>query len=271
MPKLPYLNLGCGTTFHEDWTNLDFVSTGEGVHAHNLLQGIPFGSNTFQVVYHSHVLEHFSKKDADFFISECNRVLKKGGVLRVAIPDLERIARNYIKYLEESLQNVNGADEKYNWTMLEMYDQAVRSQMGGDMIEYIKDSSRNNDSFLLERNGNEAKSLIENIRNPKPPAKNVVVKKNPLFKRIKNKLISLFLKDEAEALRIGRFRLGGEIHQWMYDRYSLAKLLSKHGFVDIKVVQANESAITDWVRFGLDTKDGQVRKPDSLFMEAIKA
>jgi len=270
MAKLPYINLGCGFHYHNDWTNVDFIKSGEGVIAHNLLAGVPFDSNTFEVAYHSHVLEHFLKPDAEHFISECFRVLKSGGVLRVAIPDLEQIARNYVKYLEESLNNVPGASEKYNWTMLEMYDQTVRTKGGGDMIEYIKEIKRNNDAFLLERNGNEAKLLIENIRNPKPSESHAAPKRGLMYK-IRGKLIHMLLKDETKALNIGRFRLGGEIHQWMYDRYSLGQLLSKHGFTDIKVVKADESSIPNWNSFGLDVVDGKVRKPDSLFMEAKKA
>ncbi len=73
-----------------------------------------------------------------------------------------------------------------------------------------------------------------------------------------------------KALNIGRFRLGGEIHQWMYDRYSLGQLLAKNGFVDIKVVNADESNIPNWNSFGLDIIGDKVRKPDSLFIEARK-
>src|SRR5437868_3074633 len=99
MAKLHYLNLGCGATWHKDWTNIDFVSTSGSVEAHNLLNGIPRPDQSFQVVYHSHVLEHFPKAKAAGFISECYRVLQPEGVIRIAIPDLEQIALNYIKYL----------------------------------------------------------------------------------------------------------------------------------------------------------------------------
>lgn len=268
MAKLPYLNIGCGTTFHNDWVNVDFASTGEDVLAHNLLEGIPYEDGKFEVVYHSHVLEHFLKPDADQLIQECYRVLKPGGILRVAIPDLERIARNYLKYLEEADKNIPGAAEKYNWTMLEMYDQTVRTRGGGDMVTYIADRSRNNDEFLLERNGQEAKLLMENIRNPKPHVGKV--SKGSIMYRIKGKLKDWLLKEDQKALAIGKFRLGGEIHQWMYDRYSLSELFKKHGFKEPVLRQFNESAIPDWNSFGLDSAGGKVRKPDSLFMEATK-
>ncbi len=273
MEKLPYINLGCGFTFNENWVNVDFISTGKDVIAHNLTKGIPFKDNSFKAAYHSHVLEHFMKVDAEKFISECYRILQPKGVLRVAIPDLEAIARNYIKYLEASLANDTSAKEKYNWTMLEMYDQVVRAKGGGEMIDYIKDISKQNDDFLIERNGNETKQLIENFRNIKKSTS--VVNKDSFsfskFKsRVKNKLIHLLLKDDIKALNIGRFRLGGEIHQWMYDRYSLSELLKKHGFVNVKVVTATESQIPDWNNYNLDLIEGKVRKPDSLFIEAQK-
>jgi hypothetical protein len=213
------------------------------------------------------------KVDAEKFISECYRVLQPNGILRIAIPDLEAIARNYIKYLEASLANDSSAKEKYNWTMLEMYDQVVRAKGGGEMIDYIKDISKQNDAFLIERNGNETKQLIENFRNVK---KNTPVPNNDKFSfskfkaRVKNKLIHMVLKDEVNALNIGRFRLNGEIHQWMYDRYSLSELLKKHGFANVKVVTATESQIPDWNNYNLDLMDGKVRKPDSLFIEAQK-
>jgi predicted SAM-dependent methyltransferase len=269
MARLPYLNIGCGFTFHKDMVNIDFVSTAPEVQAHNLLKGIPFGDNMFEAVYHSHVLEHFQKKDGEKLIAECYRVLKPGGICRIAVPDLEQIARNYIKYLEAAMRDEPGAREKYNWTMLEMYDQVVRTKGGGEMVEYISDVSKNNDQFLLERNGKEIKLLIENIRHGSNNH-SLSVSKPGLLRRVKGKLKHLLLKNDIPALQIGKFRLGGEVHQWMYDRFSLAELLNKHGFKEIKVKGYDESSIPDWEKFGLDQADGTIRKPDSLFMEAKK-
>ena len=70
---------------------------------------------------------------------------------------------------------------------------------------------------------------------------------------------------------IGRFRLSGEVHQWMYDRVSLGRLLTSAGFSEVRVCQAQDSAIADFASYQLDTDEaGAVRKPDSLFMEARK-
>jgi predicted SAM-dependent methyltransferase len=268
MNKPNYLNLGCGYTYHIDWTNIDFVSTGEHVIAHNLLSGIPFKNETFEVIYHSHVLEHFLKDDAVNFLKECNRVLKPNGIIRIAIPDLEQIARNYIRYMEDSINGVPGASEKYNWTMLELFDQAVRTKGGGEMATYIADKSKNNDEFLIERNGKETEDLIKNLRIKK--SKIISKPSYTLKQRIKSKLTRLLLGDDVKALYIGKFRLSGEIHQWMYDRYSLTELLKNIGFKEVKVVKADESAIKDWNIFQLDMQNGKIRKPDSLYIEAIK-
>jgi predicted SAM-dependent methyltransferase len=279
MSKLPYLNLGCGLTWHSDWTNVDFVSTGEGVMAHNLLKGVPFKDESFEVVYHSHVLEHMPKTYAENFIHECYRVLKPGGIIRVAIPDLEQIALNYIKYLNESLQGVPGAAEKYEWTMLELFDQVVRNVSGGEMIGYIKDTSKNNDQFLLERNGYEVKRIMDLLRGQKQEGKSTpevsVPSRNPVSKlkrKIKNRIQKPLSEEDLQALSIGRFRMQGEIHQWMYDRYSLKMLLEKCGFKNCERKTAFESGIENWNKFDLDgnPETEEVRKPDSLFMEAIK-
>lgn len=62
----------------------------------------------------------------------------------------------------------------------------------------------------------------------------------------------------------------GEIHQWMYDRYSLTELLSRFGGKSIKVTDAYTSSINNWSTYKLDATESGVRKPDSLFIEAIK-
>src|SRR5580704_992300 len=82
------LNLGCGDRFHPNWENLDFVPVDRTVKAHDLRRGIPYPDGCFDVVYHSHVLEHFSKVEAPQFLRECFRVLAPSGIIRVVVPDL---------------------------------------------------------------------------------------------------------------------------------------------------------------------------------------
>jgi len=278
-----YLNLGCGSRFHPSWTNIDFVSKDKNVIAHDLNQGIPFADGFFDVVYCSHLLEHFPKEKAGSFLKECYRVLKAGGILRVVVPDLEGIARSYLLALEKALSGSQEWADNYEWILLEMYDQTVRNKSCGEMATYLSKESIPNKEFILKRLGVEAKRLIESgNRNrlghkPATPESRLM----RLSRRIKGflfnatyrkeLLIKLILNKEYDSLQIGRFRQAGEIHRWMYDRYSLKILMQNNGSENVVQRTACESFIPDWSKFNLDTEpDGSVYKPDSLYMEGIK-
>ncbi len=89
--------------------------------------------------------------------------------------------------------------------------------------------------------------------------------------RLREMLLRLVTGKDYEMLRLGRFRRGGEVHLWMYDRHSLSELLCAAGFRDPEVVTAAASRIPDWANYHLDTEpDGRVYKPDSLFVESAK-
>lgn len=284
------LNLGCGTRYHSSWTNIDFTSEDKNIIEHNLIDGIPFDNQTFDVLYHSHVLEHFSKRDGETFLRECHRVLKVNGIMRIAVPDLEVIAHEYLENLNLALKGDQNAAHNYNWIKLEMYDQTVRNQGGGDMGKYLFQEKIPNEEYVFKRLGQEAFNIrnlyLESLKDITPIS---VAKqsykdqysfrylKNKISNSIRLKLKNYLFKLEIEQYKrfhieaeIGRFRLGGEIHQWMYDRYSLSLLLKKIGFTSIEVKDPFTSNIKDWNTFELESKDGLVHKPDSLFMEAVK-
>jgi hypothetical protein len=75
----------------------------------------------------------------------------------------------------------------------------------------------------------------------------------------------------GDTTAVALFRQSGEVHKWMYDRLSLGELLQQAGFSDIRVCAAGESRIPQFNTYLLDlTENGSTRKPDSLFMEAVK-
>jgi len=273
------LNLGCGTRFKSNWKNVDFTSSNENVKAANLLEGIPFPNKYFDIVYHSHLLEHFSRSDALVFLNECSRVMKVGGIIRVVVPDLESIAREYLVTLDAAKNGKGSNAFDYDWMLLEMYDQVTRNYSGGEMAEYLFQNKVENEGFVIARCGAEAKKLIElgqekavSIRQEqKKSIINRVLRALLRPSVLREKFLQILLGTEYEALQIGRFRLSGENHQWMYDSFSLTRLLSLIGFKDIVVRSAVESYIPDWAGFQLDTEqDGSIYKPDSLYIEAIK-
>lgn len=250
-----YLNLGCGGRFHSEWTNVDFYSTGPGVLAHDLTKKLPFPDNSFDVVYHSHVLEHFSKNDAPNFLAECSRVLKAGGIIRVVVPDLEQIARLYLAILDKAKQGDQLAAKKYEWILIELFDQMVRNVPGGEMLTYWRQNPMPAEEFVIERVGSEVLNVLKILRNPASSHLHVELADSSI----------------RDPLQIGKFRLSGEVHQWMYDEFSLTSILLNTGFCNVCKCAAHESMIPDFNSYLLDLEpDGTVRKPESLFMEARK-
>lgn len=274
--KLPYLNIGCGNKFNKAWVNIDMTSRSPDVIEWNLLNGIPFPNNHFEAVYHSQVLEHFQKNDAPKFLKECYRVLKPGGTIRIVVPNLENITREYLRLLEENLQNPSEESEaNYDWIMLELFDQTVRNSSGGEMAAFFEKGEIINKDYIIKRIGHVGRTLLSQKKRKKNDTHVVITKFDllkSLMRRAKNgiKYIVSNRVKNSYAYKIGSFRLGGEIHQWMYDRYSLSKLLTSCDFKSIEQCNPEKSRIKDWNNFELDIRGDQVFDPNSLIMEATK-
>ncbi len=278
-----YVNLGCGTRHHPGWTNIDIVSSGPGVVQHDLSQGIPLPDASCEVVYHAAVLEHMRQEEAGRFMRECCRVLKPGGIVRVGVPDLERLCQLYLARHRAACEGDAAAAHDYDWILLELYDQTVREQSGGRMLDYLRQNPLPNEAFVYERIGEEGRQLVDALRNPTGGGTQASLAGQGIAARLRRQpgawlallkrgsLRLLLGPDGMRALAIGRFRLSGEVHHWMYDRYSLGRLLAAAGFRNPVVQDAASSQIPDWTSYHLDTlPDGRAIKPDLLFMEATK-
>jgi SAM-dependent methyltransferase len=275
---VPYLNVGCGTRFHPDWINVDLIPSAPQVIAHDLRRGLPFTDNTFDVVYHSHVLEHFPKNNVRHFMRECFRVLRPGGILRVVVPDLEGIVRQYLDALQQADTGHPSLEANYDWMMLELYDQTVRTFSGGEMGRALSRPEVRNNAFVRARLGAE----VEAYETPRfEPVRwswrNYFVPKNwpGMMRQRRLALMRLIVRtvdseDMQIALDEALFRRSGETHQWMYDHFSLRRLMTQIGLADIRRCRADESGIPNFNTYQLDVIDGKVRKADSLFMEGRK-
>lgn len=249
-PASDLLNVGCGRRFHAAWVNLDFAPADRSILQYDARERLPFEDASFAAVYHSHLLEHLSRDAGRAFMRQCFRVLRPGGILRVAIPDLESIARLYLENLDRAAAGDRDAARRYDWIVLELLDQMTREESGGKMAKYWKQNPIPAEDFVLRRMGEEARRAINKMRTR--PSR----EPEPAFR---------------SARDIAKFRDSGEVHKWMYDRHSLSVLLRECGLVEPRLCRADESAIPRFNEFHLDTDEhGAVRKPDSLFMEAIK-
>jgi predicted SAM-dependent methyltransferase len=60
------------------------------------IRELPYPNGSVDAIYSSHTLEHLYLADAQRVIDECARTLRPGAILRLALPDGEQIAREFI-------------------------------------------------------------------------------------------------------------------------------------------------------------------------------
>ena len=98
--KRRFYNVGAGAFRHPAWTNVDMKSdwyggvqnTDSGVLLeYDLLAlvPLPIATDSAEVVYSSHTLEHIPNDAAENLFREAHRVLKPGGVIRLTMPDID--------------------------------------------------------------------------------------------------------------------------------------------------------------------------------------
>lgn len=90
------LNIGCGwRNFGKDWVHID---GGDYNHLdYKDIENLPFDDKSVDVIYASHVLSYFDREEAFLLLKEWNRVLKIGGILRIAVPDFKSMSALYNK------------------------------------------------------------------------------------------------------------------------------------------------------------------------------
>jgi len=270
------LNFGCGATFHPAWVNIDLVSFSREVRAYDIRKNLPYPDAEFDACYSSHVVEHLKQDEAQKMLVECHRDLKQKGIIRIVVPDLESIVRDYLNALEQVDSGLKEVEPNYDWIMLEFYDQTVRSFGGGEMMRFLLNPDISNKDFIRPRIGAEAQNYWEVQPLQKSLWEKITSKQPYWFVQKLRIIITKFLvariagNEAMQAFEEGVFRNSGEIHRWMYDRYSLRRLLEQAGFIDVRICRADESRIPDFNSYNLDVVEGKVRKPVSLFMEGIK-
>jgi len=90
------LHLGSGKRHIPGWIHVDVIP-GEHVDICHSIDRLPMiASDSVEVIYACHVLEHFLRTDVVAVLKEWHRVLIPGGVLRVPVPDFEAIAKLYL-------------------------------------------------------------------------------------------------------------------------------------------------------------------------------
>jgi len=92
------LHLACGRRFIPGFIHIDTRKFPHINYVTDVSKLNMFLDNTVDLIYASHILEHFEKYKIDKVLKEWYRVLKIGGILRLAVPDFEKLIEIYKKY-----------------------------------------------------------------------------------------------------------------------------------------------------------------------------
>jgi SAM-dependent methyltransferase len=122
--RLQRIHLGCGLITPAGWINVDGslnarlakhpivrrwfhalrllpgdkigVPWNPKVLIHDVRRPLPFPDSSASAIYASHIFEHLYLQEARNLFHDCHRVLADGGVLRIVVPDLHSIVREYL-------------------------------------------------------------------------------------------------------------------------------------------------------------------------------
>jgi predicted SAM-dependent methyltransferase len=88
------VQLGSGRRPKAGWINVDVVGNDADVPL-NLSRSLPFEDATIDAIFHEHLLEHLTVEAGFSLVEESYRVLRPGGIIRMAVPDAEAYVRGY--------------------------------------------------------------------------------------------------------------------------------------------------------------------------------
>lgn len=89
------LHLGCGSKVIDGFVHIDILDLPHLDYRGRVDDLRLIKSGSVDLIYASHLLEHFGKHEVSGVLKEWARVLKPGGVLRIAVPDLGACAKLY--------------------------------------------------------------------------------------------------------------------------------------------------------------------------------
>jgi hypothetical protein len=90
-----YVHLGCGSVAHPRFINVDARPAPHVHHVRGIDKLSCFQTGLADLIYVSHALEHFSHLKTVDVLTEWRRVLKDGGILRLSVPDFDRLLTIY--------------------------------------------------------------------------------------------------------------------------------------------------------------------------------
>lgn len=97
------LHLGCGKRFIPGFVHVDAIAFSHVDHVRDVTDLSCFATGSCDLVYACHIVEHFPRQSVAQVLTEWLRVLRPGGVLRIAVPDFEAACDVYARSKDLSL------------------------------------------------------------------------------------------------------------------------------------------------------------------------
>lgn len=96
-PDKVRLNLGCSSYYIPGFINVDQF---EKFHPDLVADArdLPYAPDTVDEIYAGHLLEHFTWEEGQKALKHWWTILKKGGVIRVTVPDFDVLAKRYLDH-----------------------------------------------------------------------------------------------------------------------------------------------------------------------------
>jgi len=116
------LDIGAGDLDRPGWVTLDITDNCDLFW--DLRNGIPFPSNSIEMVYSSHLFEHMDYPSGQSLLAEVHRVLAPGGTVSVCVPN----ARLYI----DAYLGVRDLNPDHDF-----WEPALHSRSGINLLNYI--------------------------------------------------------------------------------------------------------------------------------------
>jgi predicted SAM-dependent methyltransferase len=91
----PKLHIGCGTHILSGWLNSDYRPNSPNILHLNAAEPFAFKNDQFSFIFSEHMIEHVPYLGGHLMLSECFRVLKPNGILRISTPDLFFLIKLY--------------------------------------------------------------------------------------------------------------------------------------------------------------------------------
>lgn len=113
------LHLGCGTKDKEGFINVDGFPYPHVHYVQPLDKLSNFANGSINLIYACHCLEHFRYLQTESVLREWYRVLENGGILRLSVPDFDKLVSIYQTHKNDPdiilPQLMGGQDNKYNY------------------------------------------------------------------------------------------------------------------------------------------------------------